>query len=276
LGRFAEVEPGHFALTEMGALLQKEHPKSLHGLTRYACGDAQWRRFGALRHGVETGHSADQHVFGVSMRAYWGQHPEERAIFDAAMRSLATQLMAAVVSAYDFSPFRTVVDVGGGNGALLTAILGGTPGLRGILLDLPEVAEGAKPHLAAAGVLDRWEGVGVDMFTEVPSGGDAYVFSRVIHDWDDARAAAALASCRHAMGPAGTRLVVEEVLPPGDTPGYGKLSDLNILVGPGGRERTEAESRALFSAAGFALTQVIPTPSRMSIIVGVPRAARDA
>jgi hypothetical protein len=139
-----------------------------------------------------------------------------------------------------------------------------------------EVAEGATPHLAAAGVLDRCEVVGGDMFTEVPSGGDAYVFSRVIHDWDDARAAAALASCRRAMGPAGTLLVVEEVLPPGDTPGFGKLSDLNMLVGPGGQERTEAEYRALYTAAGFALTQVIPTSSRMSIIVGVPRAALDA
>jgi hypothetical protein len=138
------------------------------------------------------------------------------------------------------------------------------------------VAEGAKPHLAAAGVLDRCEVVGGDMFTEVPGGGDAYVFSRVIHDWDDERAAAALASCRRAMGPAGTLLLVEEVLPPGDTPAYGKLSDLNMLVGPGGQERTEAEYRTLYTAAGFELTQIIPTQSRISIIVGVPREARDA
>jgi L-alanine-DL-glutamate epimerase-like enolase superfamily enzyme len=102
------------------------------------------------------------------------------------------------------------------------------------------------------------------------------VFSRVIHDWDDERAAAALASCRRAMGPAGTLLLVEEVLPPGDTPAYGKLSDLNMLVGPGGQERTEAEYRTLYTAAGFELTQIIPTQSRISIIVGVPREARDA
>jgi predicted O-methyltransferase YrrM len=184
--------------------------------------------------------------------------------------------MEAVVRTYDFSPFHTVVDVGGGHGALLTAILSATPGLRGILFDLPEVAEGAKPHLAAAGVLDRCEVVGGDMFTAVPGGGDAYVFSRVIHDWDDERAAAALASCRRAMRPTGTLLLVEEVIPPGDAPAYGKLSDLNMLVGPGGQERTETEYHALYTAAGFELTKVIPTPSRMSIIVGVPREAREA
>jgi predicted O-methyltransferase YrrM len=200
---------------------------------------------------------------------------QQRPIFDAAMRSTTAQVMDAVVRAYDFSQCRTVVDVGGGHGALLTAILSATPGLRGVLLDLPGVAEGAQPHLAAAGVLDRCEVVGGDMCTAVPSGGDAYMFSRVIHDWDDARAAAALASCRRAMGPTGALLVVEEVIPLGDAPAYGKLSDLNMLVGPGGQERTEAEYRALYTAAGFALTQVIPTPSRMSILVGVPCAARE-
>jgi hypothetical protein len=154
---------------------------------------------------------------------------------------------------------------------LLTAILGATLGLRGILLDQPGIAEGAKPYLAAAGVLDRCEVVGGDMFTEIPSGGDAYVFSRVIHDWNDERAAAALASCRRAMGPAGKLLLVEEVIPPGDAPAYGKLSDLNMLVGPGGQERTEAEYRTLYTAAGFELARLIPTQSRMSIIEGMPR-----
>jgi predicted O-methyltransferase YrrM len=168
------------------------------------------------------------------------------------------------------------VDVGGGYGALLAAILGATPGLRGILLDRPEVVEGATRHLAAAGVLDRCEVVGGDMFTEVPSGRDAYVFSRVIHDWDDERATVALRNCRRVIEPRGTLLLIEEVILPGDAPCTGKLTDLSMLVGPGGQERTEAEYRALYTAAGFALTQVIPTQSRMSIIVGVPRAAHEA
>jgi len=275
VGLFTEVGPGHFALTAMGDLLRTDHPKSLHALTRYACGETQWRRFGALRHSIETGQSVDLHVFGVRMSAYWADHPEERTIIDAAMRSLAVQMMEAVVRAYDFSPFRTVVDVGGGYGALLAAILGATPGLRGILLDRPAVVEGATRHLAAAGVLDRCQVVGGDMFIEVPSDGDAYVFSRVIHDWDDERATVALRNCRRVIDPNGTLLLVEEVIPPGDAPGTGKLSDLNMLVGPGGQERTEAEYRALYIAAGFELTQVIPTQSRMSLIIGVPRAAHE-
>ncbi|OLE42982.1 MAG: hypothetical protein AUI36_24070 [Cyanobacteria bacterium 13_1_40CM_2_61_4] len=197
-------------------------------------------------------------------------------IFDVAMRSIAVQVLDAVVSAYDFSPFHTVVDVGGGYGAMLSAILHITPGLRGVLFDRPEVVEGTKPYLASAGVLDRCEVVGGDMFAAIPRGGDAYMFSRVIHDWDDERATVALPNCRRVIDPSGTLLVVEEVMPPGDAPGYGRLSDRNMLVGPGGQERTEAEYHALYTTAGFALTQVIPTPSRMSIIVGVPRAAHEA
>jgi predicted O-methyltransferase YrrM len=210
------------------------------------------------------------------MSPYWADHPEERAIMDTAMRSLAVQLVEAIVRAYDFSPCRTVVDVGGGYGALLAAILGATPGLRGILLDRPEVVEGATRHLAAAGVLDRCAVVGGDMFTAVPSGGDAYVFSRVLHDWDDERATVALRHCRRVIEPRGTLLVIEEVILPGDAPCTGKLIDLTMLVGPGGQERTEAEYRALYRAAGFALTQVIPTQSRMSLLVGIPCAAREA
>ena len=279
VGLFTEVEPGHFALTEMGSLLRTDHPQSMHALTRYGSGETQWRRFGALRQIIETGQSVDLQLFGVrrtGMSPYWADHPEERAILDAAMRSLAVQLVEAIVRAYDFSPCRTVVDVGGGYGALLAAILGATPGLRGILLDRPEVVEGATRHLAAAGVLDRCAVVGGDMFTEVPSGGDAYVFSRVIHDWDDERATVALRNCRRVIDPRGTLLLIEEVILPGDAPCTGKLTDLSMLVGPGGQERTEAEYRALYSAAGFALTQVIPTQSRMSLIVGVPRAAHEA
>jgi ubiquinone/menaquinone biosynthesis C-methylase UbiE len=276
VGLFTEVEPEHFALTEMGDLLRTDHPKSLHGLTRYNCGETQWRRFGALRQSINTGQSVDLQVFGVRMRTYWAEHPEARAIFDVAMRSIAVQVLDAVVSAYDFSPFHTVVDVGGGYGALLSAILTRTPGLRGVLFDRPEVVEGAKSSLASAGVLDRCEVVGGDMFVEIPRGGDAYVCSRVIHDWDDERATVALRNCRRVLAPSGALLVVEEVIPPGDAPSYGKLSDLNMLVGPGGQERTEAEYRALYTAAGFTLTRVMPTQSRMSIIVGIPRDARQA
>lgn len=276
VGLFTEGEPGSFALTALGMLLKTDHPLSMRALTRNACGRTQWQCFGALRRAVETGGSVEREVLGMSGREYRNQHPEERETFNEAMISLVRQVVDAVVRAYDFSPFQTLVDVGGGYGAMLSAILHSTPGLRGVLFDLPEVAEGATRHLAAAGVLDRCEVVGGDMFAEIPRGGDAYVFSRVIHDWDDERATVALRNCHRVIDPSGTLLLIEEVIPPGDAPGTGKLSDLNMLVGPGGQERTEAEYRALYTAAGFALTQVIPTQSRMSLIVGVPRAAPAA
>jgi hypothetical protein len=138
------------------------------------------------------------------------------------------------------------------------------------------VVAGAQSSLASAGVIDRCEVVGGDMFIAIPSGGDASVCSRVLHDWDDERATAALRNCRRVIATRGTLLVVEEVMPPGDAPGYGKRSDLNMLVGPSGQERTEAEYGALYSAADVELPRVIPTPSRICLIVGVPREAHKA
>jgi hypothetical protein len=276
VGLFTEVEPGVFALTELGGLLKTDHPRSMRALTRYGSSWMQWQRCGALQRAVETGGSVDREVLGMSGSEYRNHHPEERAIFHEAMVSLVRQVVDAVVRAYDFSRFQTLVDVGGGYGALLSAILCSTPGLRGVLFDRPEAAEGASRHLAAAGVLDRCAVVGGDMFAEIPQGGDAYMFSRVIHDWDDERATAALRNCRRVIEPGGTLVLVEEVIPPGDAPGYGKLTDLIMLVGSGGQERTEAEYRAVYTAAGFELVEVIPTESRMSIIIGVPRAAHEA
>jgi hypothetical protein len=182
VGLFTEVEPGSFALTELGGLLTTDHPRSMRALTRYGSSWMQWQRCGALQRAVETGGSVDREVLGMSGSEYRNHHPEERAIFNEAMVSLVRQVVDAVVRAYDFSRFQTLVDVGGGYGALLSAILRSTPGLRGVLFDRPEVAEGATRHLAAAGVLDRCAVVGGDMFAEIPQGGDAYMFSRVIHD----------------------------------------------------------------------------------------------
>jgi SAM-dependent methyltransferase len=276
VGLFTEIEPGAFELSTLGVLLRTDHPLSMRALMRYGSGWMQWQRFGALQRVIETGGSVDREVLGMSGREYWHHHPEARAIFDEAMVSNVRQVGDAVVRAYDFSRFQTLVDVGGGYGALLSTILTRTPPLRAVLFDRPEVMPGARAHLESAGVLARCQVVGGDFFHGVPQGGDAYLLSRVIHDWNDERATVLLSQCRRAIQPGGTLLLVEEVLLPGDAPCYGKLSDLNMLVGPGGQERTEAEYRALYTAAGFELVEVMPTESRMSLLVGVPRAAPEA
>jgi hypothetical protein len=254
----------------MAELLRSDAATSLRGMAVYLCGEEHWRAWGHLGYSVRTGQSAFEHLFGMDPWAYREQHPETNAAFNAFMTGLVTQLADAVAAAYDFSGSRTVVDVGGSHGALLVAILRAHPGLRGVLFDLVHVVEGAKERLGAAGLLERCEVVGGDMFAAVPAGGDVYILSRVIHDWDDERSVAILQNCRRAMAASGKLLLAEEVIPAGDAPAYSKLSDLNMLVSPGGQERTEAEYRALYEAAGFTLTRIIPTRSRVSVIEGTP------
>ena len=172
----------------------------------------------------------------------------------------------AVVGSYDFSPFRVVADVGGGQGSTLAAILQVHPALRGILLDLPEVVASTAP-LEAAGVAQRCEVVGGDMLTAVPTGADVYLVKRVLMDWSDEQAAAILRNCARACPEDGKVLAVEIVLPPGNDAHPGKILDLlMLLIHPGARIRTEAEFAALFAAAGLRLTKVISTPSPNSIL----------
>ena len=163
-----------------------------------------------------------------------------------------------------------VVDVGGGRGALLAGILKAHPGVRGIVFDQPHVVAGARETLAAAGVADRCAVEGGDFFQTVPAG-DAYILKNVIHDWDDARATTILRHCRGAIGPNGKLLLVELLLPPRNTPSFAHWADLEMLVmTEGGRERTETEYAALYTAAGFRLSRVVPTESAFAIVEGVP------
>jgi hypothetical protein len=202
---------------------------------------------------------------------YYRQHPEEGALFDAAMTAYTAGIAPAVATAYPFAELGTLVDVGGGRGELLAAILQAHPGLRGILFDLPHVVTGAKPLLEQAGVADRCEVVGGDFFREVPAGGDGYILKSIIHDWEDVRAEAILASCRRAMGAGGRLLLVERVIPEtGEPPADTLFLDLQMLVAAGGLERTETEYRGLCARAGFRLTRVVPTGAGPALIEAVP------
>jgi hypothetical protein len=227
-------------------------------------GARAWQCWGDLPHCVRTGQSGMRHLFGMGSFEYLAAHPEEAATFNQAMADITRQTARAVVAAYDFSPFRTVIDVGGGNGTLIAAILAGTPTLRGVVFDLPSGNAEAPRQLAAAGVAERCQVVAGDFFRAVPSGADAYILKSVIHDWDDEPSVTILRNCRDAIAPTGKLLLVERVMPERmeASPGHVRAAmlDLNMLVMPGGRERTAAEYAALFAAGGFELARILPLP----------------
>jgi hypothetical protein len=266
VGIFSEHEPGQFALTPMAELLRSDAPTSLRGRARYAGNPEQWRAWGEFGYSVRTAKTAFEHVHGMDVWEYRAKNPTVGAAFNAAMTSMSLQVAHAVADAYDFSVIDTVVDVAGGHGALLMTILRAHSGLRGILTDLPHVADGAEHAVTEAGLSDRCTVVAGDMFAGVPAGGDLYLLSHIIHDWDDERSIAILERCRQALKPGGKVLLIEEVIKVGDQPSFGKLGDLQMLVAAGGQERTEEEYRALAEAAGLALERVIPTQASRGIV----------
>jgi hypothetical protein len=267
VGVFREEEDGRFSLTPLAGYLQTGVPGSLRAFALWQ--EYQYRPWGEVLHSLQTEETAFKVVFGKEAFPYLTEHPAAAAVFDEAMTNITMQVAAAVVAAYDFSRFGTIVDVGGGYGTFLTAILQANPGLKGVLFDLPHVAEGARQRIAAAGLAERCELGAGDFFASVPSGGDAYVLKWIIHDWDEERAVTILRNCHRAMAEPGKLLLVEAVLPRGNAPFFHKFMDLTMLVMTGGRERTEAEYGSLLKAAGFRLARVVPTASEMSVIEGV-------
>ena len=272
VGVFAEQEDGRFAQREMGQCLQSGVPGSMRAAALLFTGMTQdaWKD---LLHSVQTGEPTFPHVFGTDSFSYLAQHPELAANFDEAMADFTKMVAIAVAAAYDFTPLRTVVDVGGGNGALLAGILGANPALRGVVFDQPHVAARAREGIEAAGLAGRCEVAGGDFFVDVPGGADAYLLKHVIHDWDDARAAAILATCHRAMEPQSRLLIVEGVYPPrierSPASRSAASNDVNMLVCTGGRQRSEAEFGALYAQAGFRLTRIVPTFMNVSVIEGV-------
>jgi hypothetical protein len=222
---------------------------------------------------VRTGKTAIELVSGVTNSfEYYQRDPESAAAFNSAMTALSNAHYAGVVESYDFRPVRKLVDVGGGHGRLLSMILTGYPKMHGVLFELPHAIEGARRTLSAAGLSSRCEVVSGDFFRSVPPGGDAYMLSRVIHDWDDDRAVAILKIVRGVVPATGRLLLFETLIRSDKRLSYPLLSDVNMIIRTGGCERTEAEYRALYKSAGFRLTRAIRTPSLtgMTIIEGKP------
>jgi SAM-dependent methyltransferase len=255
--------------------MRSDVPGSARALVMLFAGIGIQDSWKELEYCVRTGqpafrkHSPDGNAFS-------NMDPEQQAVFDAAMATFAPQTAMAIAAAYDFSQFGTVIDVGGGNGALLIGILGANPRLHGIVFDRPEAAGGARSKVGEAGLAARCQVVAGDFFASVPEGADAYLLKHVIHDWNDEQATRILRNCRRAMKPGAKLLIAEGVYPARiDTslPSRGAAAnDVNMLVVAGGRQRSEDEFRSLYDAAGFSLTKIIPTLSpTVCLIEGMPR-----
>ena len=270
IGIFAEDTAGKFGHTPLSETLSREHPQSVRNLAIMCGSEFFWRPWGELREAVRTGRPAFDHVHGASFFEYLAAHSDDAAIFNGAMTSLSSAgLSRMLVAAYDFARFERIVDVGGGHGALLYAILSANPRLHGVLADMPSVvAEAAS--LREAAIAGRCEIVAIDFFHSVPDGADGYVMKAITHDWEDADALKILKNCRRAIRPDGRLLLIELVLKAPNQPDPARSADLEMLVMLKGRQRTEAEFRALLGEAGFALIRVIPTAGAASIIESQP------
>lgn len=268
---FTEVAPHQFALTELAQYLRSDIPGTLRYISMMLSDEWHWNSWGDILHVVKTGQPAMQNLYQVDNTfEYLSQNPKSGATFNNAMTGWSKTVHTAVVDAYDFSGVNKIVDVAGGHGALIASILAANPHMEGVLFDLPHVAANAKDLLEREGVINRCKIVGGDFFEAVPSGREVYIMSHIVHDWGDEDCIKLLKNVRESIGENGRLLVVEMVIPPGNTSHFGKLMDICMMtMYSAGRERTEAEFRQLFQAAGFQLTQIIPTASPMSVIEGV-------
>ena len=266
LGVFAEVAPGTFGQTPLSETLRSDVPGSLRAYAMMQCAPGRWLPWGRLLDSIRSGRPMAREALGMEHFAYYAQHPDEAAFFNAGMAEVSAWAAGVVLRVYDFSRTRVVADVGGGHGSLLAAILRAAPGARGILFDLPRVIATARPGIAAQGLADRCELVAGDFFEAVPEGADLHLLQQVVHNWDDAEAARLLGNCHRALPPGGKLVLVEMIVPSDNRPSEAHLMDLNMLVNLGGRQRTEAEYRSLLQAAGFRMERAIPTQTPFYVI----------
>jgi SAM-dependent methyltransferase len=270
VGVFEEQADQRFALAPMGECLAANAARSIGPWAAFIGRPYYWQAWGHLLHSVRTGENAFRDIHGTDVWDYRAQHPDEAAIFDQAMTAISRGVGDAVAAAWDFSRAHRIVDIGGGQGALLAAVLRAHRGLHGILFDQPHVVAGADAVLRQAGVIERCEIIAGSFFEAVPEGADAHLLKSILHDWDDTASVAILKNCRRAMAPRGRVLVIEPIIGPANDGPEAKFSDLNMLVAPGGQERTQAEFVAVFAAAGFRLAQTYPAGARFNVIEGVP------
>lgn len=272
VGVFTETAPRTFALTPAAETLRSGVPNSFRRMALWITSPFHFRTYAEMMHTVKTGEITFDHIHGKPIFEWLPDHPEISEIFNNAMSCLSEMVIPALLEAYDFAGIHTLMDVAGGHGALLRAILNKHPEMRGVLIDLDHVIEGAKRLPENQALAHRCEFLSADFFAEVPTTADAIIMKHIIHDWEDDKAVLILKNCRRALAAKRNAkiLLVESVLPAGNEPHLGKFIDLEMFVFPGGRERTEEEFRKLFAAAGLRLNRVVPMKAPLWLVEGVP------
>lgn len=265
VGVFAEEDGMRFRLTPAAELLRSGVTGSRRTTAIVMGEEGTWRSWGELLYSVRTGETAFVHLYGKSDFDWFKEHPEEARVFDEFQAEGTRRSADSIAAAYDFSSARKVVDVGGGAGVLLSAILRHNAGARGVLFDLDHVTQAARSAVNPE-IATRCEFVGGDFFKTVPAGGDVYLAKYIIHDWDDTRSRAILGNIRKAMARGGKLLLIEQFICGPNEPCVAKINDLNMMVRTGGRNRTEKEYRDLLVSSGFLVGRVVPAPEGLSIM----------
>ncbi len=269
VGILSEGPDGKFSQTPRSAVLRSDSHPSLRHLAIMLTDPWQMRGWERVDYCVRTGKQALDDVYGMPVFEYFQKNPEHFETFNQAMTSMSTMEGPAVAAAYDFTGIGSMVDVAGGHGLLLATILERNPHMKATLYDMPQVIEGARKGPLQA-MMNRCTLAAGDMFASVPAGADAYLMKHIIHDWPDDLCLKILRGCRQGVNPGGRLLVADSVVPKGNEPSVGKIMDIEMLIFPGGLERTEEQFRDLFAAAGWRLSRVIPTESSLSIVEGLP------
>ena len=270
VGIFAETENGEFSNTTLSETLRDDVRGSMKAMAIAQLGD-HYRGWGNLKHSLQTGEIAFDNVEGMTLWDYYETHEEDGANFMKAMTGLTGALIADVLPAYDFTQFKTIIDVGGGNGALLMSVLSTAPGAKGVVYDIDYVVKETEKVLADKGFAGRCSVEAGSFFDHVPAGADAYMMKLVLHDWNDEQSAVILVNCSKAMRPDSKLLIIEALIPEGNTPHPSKFMDMNMMAMTGGKERTEKEFHELFSQSGLKLSRIVPTHSPMFTILEVTK-----
>jgi len=269
IGVFSESDErsGEFRLTPLAETLRSDVPGSQWAMA-VMMGEEHFQTWAHLLLSIQTGEIAFDRIYGQPIFDYLSEHPEQAQVFDAAMTSIHGRETETFLDGYDLTGVGTLADIGGGNGTNLAGILKRYPQLKAVLFDLPHVVERAKATLEQAGVLDRCQLISGSFFEKIDVKADAYFMRHIIHDWNDEKAGLILRNLHNTMSSSARLIVVEHVIPTGNEPSFGKFLDLNMMVLPGGLERTEAEFRALYAQSGFELTRVVATQGDLSVVEG--------